>query len=148
MRIEQSNGQWMNLARLVVTDIHGTVLKRCTPGQTCTQSVAPISATASSTYTGSAGPNAMLWASNGAYAYPNIHHSSGNVSEWWECTLKNPDGIKSVKLINRSDCCQDRVNGAVFKMFTVNDMGVESLAFSTTIQHVGSNEIMLYDCRL
>jgi len=59
------------------------------------------------------GGNGNLASSNGRWNGGNFFHTHGGNGKWWEVNLGQPYPVDEIKIWNRTDCCQTRVDGAL-----------------------------------
>jgi len=92
-------------------------------------------ATQSSTWPSDIGENAAGRAVDGDHS--SISHTHDRTNQWWQVDLAEPISIERVTLVNRKDCCQDRLRNFHIKLIndqgaTVADMLVPSLGDKET----------------
>jgi F5/8 type C domain len=66
-------------------------------------------ATQSSTLLNGEAKNAVDGNTDGNWNNKSITHSDANSAHWWEVDLGQVHNIGSIKIFNRTDCCQDRL---------------------------------------
>jgi len=71
-----------------------------------------FTASQSSTGWGGVASRAIDGNTSGKYTDNSCSHSGGNKNNWWKADFHKPYVIASVKIFNRNDCCQERINGA------------------------------------
>merc|ERR1711977_457340 len=49
---------------------------------------------------------------NGQWSGRSCTHSRYNKNNWWKLEFDSPVSVNAVKIYNRMDCCQNRINGA------------------------------------
>jgi hypothetical protein len=103
VRVRQSS-QYLTLAEVEVRE-KGT--------NTILQTQSGTSATQSSEGWGGAAPRGKDGNTNQSWGAGTSFHTLNGASEWWLLDLGGPQNIGSIKLYNRSDCCSDRLNGAI-----------------------------------
>jgi len=71
-----------------------------------------FTASQSSTGFGGVPSRAIDGNTSGKYSDDSCSHSGGNKNNWWMVNFNKAYKIYSVKIFNRNDCCQDRIDGA------------------------------------
>lgn len=51
-----------------------------------------------------------------AYQDNSVSHTAEESNPWWELDLKGPRVVGRIRVINRKDCCSERLEGAVVKL--------------------------------
>merc|ERR1719464_1556743 len=63
-------------------------------------------------------------------------HGGSASYDWLQIDLGSAKEIKSVLVVNRDDCCRDRIDGAVLSLFCLDDIKCEDIPESTTQQWI------------
>ncbi len=66
---------------------------------------------------------------NTSGANPDFNHTNNGSTEWWNVVLPANQTVDGIRIYNRSDCCGDRLNGAVVRAF--DDAGMASTVFTS-----------------
>jgi hypothetical protein len=74
-----------------------------------------------------------------------IYHSSNTSAPWFEISLAAENDLKSIKIWNRADCCQDRLSG--FKMKLLSSSRALVYEFTLNSNDVQEWFIPSYKCR-
>lgn len=53
---------------------------------------------------------------DGVYANNSVTHTNTTTGSWWEVDLGAAYLVRTINVYNRSDCCSERLNGAVIKL--------------------------------
>jgi len=73
---------------------------------------------ASSQYKPYTSPDNVLDTNTYFTSYPHVWHPSGaDTSAWMSASFDSVKKISQVKIYNRSDCCQNRIDGAHFSLY-------------------------------
>jgi len=70
---------------------------------------------------GGAAARAVDGNTNGAWGGNSCTHSLDGPAEWWQVDLGSSAAIGGVALYHRTDCCQDRLGGAVVTVSATAD---------------------------
>ncbi len=49
---------------------------------------------------------------------PDFSHTNNGANEWWRVTTPSAISADGIRVYNRTDCCSDRLNGAVVRAFS------------------------------
>lgn len=64
--------------------------------------------------------------------FPHVWHASGiDASAWMSANFDSPKKISKIVIYNRSDCCQNRMDGAIFSLLLGNDTMLSKNIMST-----------------
>ncbi|XP_040263665.1 uncharacterized protein LOC120979167 isoform X2 [Bufo bufo] len=80
------------------------------------------------------------------YMSGRCSHTDLDVEPWWMVDLINVYNITKVKIRNRGDCCQERINGAVIKIGNSPENGGTQNSRCTKIESLGLGEEGEYVC--
>jgi len=113
IRIQQTNGDWLQLSQVVGYDMNGN---NVTVGRPTTS--APPWEPASSS-------DNVVDGDESVRNHPNEYHS-GIPNGHLQINLDSPVRLSYVRIYNRKDCCQDRLRNAVLQLFDSNGTNVWS----------------------
>ena len=91
-------------------------------------------ATQSSTSAGASASRAVDGNTNGNFASNSVSHTNLDHQAWWQVDLGSVQQIGTVRLWNRTDCCEERLGN--FYVF-VSDTAFSSTDLATTISQAG-----------
>ncbi|MEO1261153.1 MAG: discoidin domain-containing protein [Bacteroidota bacterium] len=90
-------------------------------------------ATASSNYSGSNASHAIDGNTAGIFGNGSVFHSGSNVNPYWEVDLGTDEIIETIKVWNRTNCCGDRLDGAVVEILDENDVVQFTFTIGTAV---------------
>ena len=107
IRLENLRGDWMNFSQLIGYDENGTNI---TKGRQVSVRQTEFGTRAETAVDGSESPR----------GHPNQYHGGHGTGQFFEVRLDRPTAVKAVKILNRQDCCQDRMDRNVIKFLNAN----------------------------
>jgi len=112
------SGDWLNLMEVTAYDASGAVIPA-------------VSALLSSTYSESYPASNCIDGDSSTMC-----HSGSNSDSWLQIDLGSAKEIKSVFIVNRDNCCRDRIDGAVLSLFCLDDIKCMDIPESTVQQWI------------
>ena len=86
-------------------------------------------ATQSSTNASAVASRANDGTTNGNYAAGSVAHTSSQAGAWWQLTFANPVPVGRLIVWNRTDCCAERLEGAIVTAYGATS----NILFSGTV---------------
>ena len=108
IRLLGRGGDGINVSQLIGYDTTGA---NVTKGRKATGYESPYS---------EAPPSKAVDGSEVPRGHPNQYHSGGGPKQYLEVKLSGPTNMSAVKILNRADCCQDRMKGNVVQFLDAN----------------------------
>ncbi|XP_060101276.1 uncharacterized protein LOC132576284 isoform X2 [Heteronotia binoei] len=91
--------------------------------------------------------NAADGSSSANYMNGHCTHTQLEINPWWTVDLGAKFRVHKVSVLNREDCCADRINGAEILIGNSPEKGGITNPRCATINSLGPGETAIFDCR-
>ncbi|XP_077196910.1 uncharacterized protein LOC143838891 [Paroedura picta] len=90
--------------------------------------------------------NAVDGASSANYMHGHCTHTDLEINPWWTVDLGAVFQVRKVSVLNRGDCCADRINGAEIRIGNSPEKGGITNPRCATINSLSTGETGIFDC--
>uniref|UniRef100_A0A8C5R028 Fucolectin tachylectin-4 pentraxin-1 domain-containing protein n=1 Tax=Leptobrachium leishanense TaxID=445787 RepID=A0A8C5R028_9ANUR len=91
-----------------------------------------------------AAENAIDGSSSTNYLSKHCSHTHLDIEPWWKLDLRKVYNVTRVKVTNRGDCCNERLNGAVIRIDSAT--GWKENPVCGTVSSIGLGETVSFNC--
>uniref|UniRef100_A0A8C5R052 Fucolectin tachylectin-4 pentraxin-1 domain-containing protein n=1 Tax=Leptobrachium leishanense TaxID=445787 RepID=A0A8C5R052_9ANUR len=93
-----------------------------------------------------AAENAIDGSSSTNYLSKHCSHTHLDIEPWWKLDLRKVYNVTRVKVTNRGDCCNERLNGAVIRIGLSPEHGGTLNSNCGTVSSIGLGETVSFNC--
>uniref|UniRef100_A0A803JJA6 Pentraxin n=1 Tax=Xenopus tropicalis TaxID=8364 RepID=A0A803JJA6_XENTR len=90
--------------------------------------------------------NAIDGSSSTRYMSGHCSHTDLDIEPWWRVDLTDTYNVTMVKITNRGDCCNDRINGAEIRIGTAPEKGGTKNPRCAKIASMGLGQTETFSC--
>ncbi|TFJ95351.1 succinate--CoA ligase [Platysternon megacephalum] len=90
--------------------------------------------------------NAIDGSASSDYLRGKCSHTDLDINPWWTLDLRARVQVFRVKITNRGDCCEERINGAEIRIGSSPERGGRTNPRCAQIDSMGPGETRSFDC--